>query len=431
MVAKKNPGRRVFVVGVGMTPFTKPKKDPKEGPFFTTLGVEAVERALEDACIKDERSLVESACVGSMFTLGAGQRVLYDCGLYNIPTFNVNNACATGSNALAIARQNVASGMADCALALGVEVMRPGSLGGGEANGPTSLDHHYKVLNDNYGLTKDPPMAQFFGRAGEEHMKLYGTKPEHFAMIGEKNHRHSRNNPYSQFRDVYSLEQIQSSPKVCGPLTKLQCSPTSNGAACAILASEDFVIKHGLQGQAIELVAQSVHSDSPEVFKSAEGKALIEAVGKSMAQKAAQDAYAEAGLTPDDVNVVELHDCFSCNELITYESLGLAKEGEGGKLIESGNATFGGKYVINPSGGLISKGHPLGATGVAQCAELCWQLRGECGPRQVPGAKVGLQHNLGLGGLVVIGLYRKPEEWVSIPPKRKQSLACGAESSKL
>mmetsp|Transcript_4048 Transcript_4048/g.8707 ORF Transcript_4048/g.8707 Transcript_4048/m.8707 type:complete len:433 (+) Transcript_4048:45-1343(+) len=426
MVAKK-PQRRVFVVGVGMTPFTKPAKDPKKSPYFTALGAEAVVRALEDACISDQRDLIESACVGSMFTLGAGQRVLYDCGIYNIPTFNVNNACATGSNALAVARQNVASGMTDCSLALGVEVMRPGSLGGGESIGPTSLDHHYEVLEKAHGITNAPPMAQFFGRAGEEHMKLYGTKPEHFAMIGEKNHRHSVNNPYSQFRDVYTLDEIQNSPQVMGPLTKLQCSPTSNGAACAILASEDFVVKHGLQGQAIELVAQSVHSDSPEVFQASKGRAVIEAIGKTMAQKAAHDAYLEAGITPEDIDVVELHDCFSCNELITYESLGLAKEGEGGMLIESGNATFGGKYVVNPSGGLISKGHPLGATGLAQCAELCWQLRGECGPRQVQNARIGLQHNLGLGGLVVIGIYRKPQEWTNMKPKRKYSLACSSK----
>merc|ERR1719506_1694599 len=138
-----------------------------------------------------------------------------------------------------------------------------------------------------------------------------------------------------------------------------------------------------------------------------------------MARACADKVYREAGKTADDVHVVELHDCFSCNELITYEALRLCPEGEGGKLVESGNCTYGGKYVVNPSGGLISKGHPLGATGLAQCAELNWQLRGEAGPRQVSGAKVGLQHNLGLGGAVVVTMYERPKEWLGIPPKRK------------
>uniref|UniRef100_A0A7S2RX84 propanoyl-CoA C-acyltransferase n=2 Tax=Mucochytrium quahogii TaxID=96639 RepID=A0A7S2RX84_9STRA len=285
------------------------------------------------------------------------------------------------------------SGLNECCLALGVEKMKPGSLGGGGDGGATALDEHYRVMYEARGIAKAPPMAQFFGGAGREHQALYGTTDDQFAMIGEKNHRHSANNPYSQFRDVYTLDQIKSAPKVFEMLTKTQCSPTSDGAAAAIVCSEDFVIKHGLQGQAIEIIAQSARTDSPSAFDQKNKKrTMIELIGSAMARNCANDVYQQSGLTPEDVDVVELHDCFSANELITYEALQLCGEGEGGKLIESGNATFGGKYVVNPSGGLISKGHPLGATGIAQCAELNWQLRGECGPRQVKDAKVGLQH---------------------------------------
>lgn len=211
------------------------------------------------------------------------------------------------------------------------------------------------------------------------------------------------------------------------PLTKLQCSPTSDGAAAAILCSEEFVITHGLQGQAIEIIGQSMRTDPSPSFddKNLHGRSVIDMIGYPMAKKCADEVYKQAGIGPDQVQVVELHDCFSANELITYEALGLCGEGEGGKLIESGNCTYGGKYVVNPSGGLISKGHPLGATGLAQCTELCWQLRNEAGPRQVKDAKVGLQHNLGLGGACVITMYRKPNEWTKFKPKRKVSGAMG------
>jgi len=421
---------RVFVVGVGMTPFTKPKSDPNAGPHYPELAEMAITRALTDAKLTDNKKVIEAAFAGSLFSIGAGQRCLYQVGIYDIPVTNCNNACATGSNALALARQSIMAGINDCALAFGVEKMKPGSLGGGAGGGASPLDVHYGVLAKTHGFATAPPMSQFFGYAGLEHMKKYGTKKEHFAMIGEKNHRHSANNPYSQFRDVYSLEDIMKSPTVMDPLTKLQCSPTSDGAAAAILCSEAFVIRHGLQGQAVEIIGQSMRSDTERAFTMHDTSvAAIEVIGSGMASRCASDVYNESGLGPDDIDVVELHDCFSSNELITYEALGLAKEGEGGKLIESGNATFGGKYVINPSGGLISKGHPLGATGVAQCAELCWQLRNECGPRQVAGAKVGLQHNLGLGGLCVVTMYSKPAEWRGIAPRREISLAMGPPTS--
>jgi acetyl-CoA acetyltransferase len=237
-------------------------------------------------------------------------------------------------------------------------------------------------------------------------MEKYGTTKEQFAKIAEKNHRHSANNPYSQFQDVYSLEEILASPVVHEPLTKLQCCPTSDGAAAAILASKRFVEQHDLWDKAVEIVAQAMKTDLPSTF---EDDSCIKLVGFDLSREAARQVYEESGYGPEDVDVIELHDCFSTNELITYEALGLCEEGKGGQLIDEGAVTYGGKWVVNPSGGLISKGHPLGATGLAQCAELNWQLRGEAGPRQVEGAKLALQHNLGLGGAAVVTMYKKAE----------------------
>jgi sterol carrier protein 2 len=254
------------------------------------------------------------------------------------------------------------------------------------------------------GFAKAPPAAQFFGNAGREHMERYGTKPEHFAKIGWKNHKHSVNNPYSQFQDEYSLEDIQNAPMVFDPLTKLQCCPTSDGAGAAILASERFVVEHGLQAKAVEIVGMAMTTDYASTF---DEKSAIKLIGYDMTKQAARVVYEQAGIGPEDVDVVELHDCFAANELVTYEALGLCPEGKAGEFVDSGAQTYGGQVVVNPSGGLISKGHPLGATGLAQCAELNWQIRGEADKRQVAGAKIALQHNLGLGGAAVVAAYRK------------------------
>jgi acetyl-CoA acetyltransferase len=254
------------------------------------------------------------------------------------------------------------------------------------------------------GFAKAPAAPQFFGNAGREHMEKYGTTAEQFAKIGWKNHKHSVNNPYSQFQDEYSLEDILKAPMVYDPLTKLQCCPTSDGAGAAILASEAFVRKHKLEGKAVEIIGQAMTTDFESTFDT---KSAIKLVGSDMTKKAAQKVYEQAGIGPENVDVVELHDCFSCNELITYEALGLCPEGKAGAWVDAGANTYGGQVVVNPSGGLISKGHPLGATGLAQCSELVWQLRGEADKRQVKGAKVALQHNLGLGGAAVVTAYRK------------------------
>lgn len=393
-------GRKVYVIGVGMTKFEKPFSREWDYP---DMAKEAGQKALADAGIGYEE--VEQAAVGYCYgDSTCGQRALYELGLTGIPIYNVNNNCATGSTALFMAKQLVEGGISECALALGFEKMEKGSLGAKYTDRTNPMDKHAKVMIELRGFAPAPVAPQMFGNAGREHMEKYGTTALQFAKIGYKNHKHSVNNPYSQFQTEYTLEDILNAPMIYEPLTKFQCCPTSDGSAAAVLASEDFVRKHGLESQAVEIVAQAMATDLPSTF---EDKSCIKMVGYDLTRKAALKVYEESGLGPENVDVIELHDCFSCNELITYEALGLCPEGKGGELIDSGAVTYGGKWVVNPSGGLISKGHPLGATGLAQCCELNWQLRGMAEKRQVPGAKVALQHNLGLGGAAVVTMYRK------------------------
>ena len=393
-------GRKVYVIGVGMTKFEKPGTRNWDYP---DMAKEAGEKALADAGITYDR--IEQVAVGYCYgDSTCGQRAVYQLGLTGVPIYNVNNNCATGSTALFMAKQFVEAGLADCALALGFEKMEKGSLGAKFTDRTNPMDKQFELMVSLRGFAKAPPAPQFFGNAGREHMDRYGTKPEHFAKIGWKNHKHSVNNPYSQFQNEYTLEEILNAPMVYEPLTKLQCCPTSDGSGAAILASEDFVKQHNLQARAIEIAGMAMATDLPSTFTE---QSCIKLVGYDMSQKAARKVYEQSGLGPENIDVVELHDCFSCNELVTYEALGLCPEGKAGAFIDAGANTYGGKVVVNPSGGLISKGHPLGATGLAQCAELTWQLRGEADKRQVNGAKVGLQHNLGLGGAAVVTMYRK------------------------
>ncbi|MGE0322777.1 MAG: lipid-transfer protein [Polyangiaceae bacterium] len=393
-------GRKVFVVGVGMTKFEKPGSRDWDYPDMVK---EAGTKALEDAGIAYD--LIEQAAIGYCYGEStSGERALYTLGLTGIPIYNVNNNCSTGSTALFLAKQLVEGGIAECVLAAGFEKMEKGSLGAKYQDRVNPMDKHMMKMMELKEFAPAPPAPQMFGNAGREHMERYGTTPEQFAKIGWKNHKHSVNNPYSQFRDEYSLEDILASKMVYDPLTKLQCCPTSDGAGCAILASEDFVKAHNLQNKAVEILGMAMATDLKSTFGD---NSLMKLVGYDMSKTAAQKVYEQSGLGPENVNVVELHDCFSCNEMITYEALGLCPEGQGGKFTDDGAFTYGGKTVVNPSGGLISKGHPLGATGLAQCAELNWQLRGESEKRQVDGAKVALQHNLGLGGAAVVTMYRR------------------------
>lgn len=324
-----------------------------------------------------------------------------------IPVYNVNNNCATGSTALMMARQFVEGGASDCVLALGFEKMQRGALGGGADGGDfktSPVARHYGIMAARHGFEMSPPTAQIFGDAAREHMERYGTTEAQLAAVGAKNHRHSVNNPYAQFQDAYSVDEILAAKTIHTPLTKLQCSPTSDGAAAAVVVSERFVEERDLGDKAVEIAAQSMTTDTEESFASG---SCIDVVGQPMSRDAGRQVYEASGLGIEDVDVVELHDCFSINELLTYEALGMCAEGESGKLVESGATTYGGKWVVNPSGGLISKGHPLGATGIAQAAELTWQLRGEAGARQVAGARVGLAHNIGLGGAAVVTMLRR------------------------
>src|ERR1700759_4054801 len=378
---------KVYVVGVGMTKFEKPGR--REGWDYPDMARESGTKALEDAGI--DYTEVEQGYVGYVYGEStSGQRALYELGLTGIPIVNVNNNCSTGSTALYLAAQAIRGGLADCTIALGFEKMKPGSLGTMYDDRTQPMDKHVMAMAEiSEGVF--PAAPWMLGAAGREHMKQYGTTAEHFAKIGYKNHKHSVNNPYAQFQESYTLDDILASRMISDPLTKLQCSPTSDGSGAAIVASERFVDEHGLTDQAIEIVAQAMTTDTAEAFDT---RSCIDLVGRPMSRNAAQQVYDASGLGPDDLDVIELHDCFSINELITYEALGLCAEGEGGKLVAEGATTYGGRWGVNPSGGLISKGHPLGATGLAQCAEISWHLRGKAGTRQVAGARVGLAHNI-------------------------------------
>jgi acetyl-CoA acyltransferase len=395
--------QKVFVVGVGMTKFEKPES--KEWRYFD-MAREAGTNALTDAGI--EYGLVEQVAAGYVFGPSTcGQKAAYELGLTGVPVYNVNNNCATGSTALMMAAQWVAGGLNDCAMALGFEQMKKGALGGGMDAGDfnaSPLARHYTLMAELHGFEASPPTAQIFGDAARDHMERYGTTAEQMAMVAVKNHKHSVNNPYAQFQDEYTLQEILDAKEIHRPLTKLQCSPTSDGSGAAIVVSERFMDEHGLRDQAVEIVGQAMTTDTEEAFDT---RNCIDVVGRPMSRNAAQKVYEASGLGPEDVDVIELHDCFSINEIITYEALGLCAEGKGGQLVADGATTYGGQWVVNPSGGLISKGHPLGATGLAQCAEMTWQLRGTAGPRQVDGARVAMSHNIGLGGAAVVTMYRK------------------------
>ncbi|MGW7709889.1 lipid-transfer protein [Streptomyces sp. NPDC054771] len=402
---------KAYVVGVGMTKFEKPETRDWQ---YWDMAKEAGTAALADASLAGTPlayEQIQQAVVGYCFQPStAGQRAVYGLGLTGIPVYNVNNNCATGSTALMTARQFVEGGGSDCVLALGFEKMTRGALGGGGADGGAAdfktspVARHYGIMAAAHGFEMSPPTAQIFGNAAREHMARYGTTEAQLAAVGAKNHRHSVNNPYAQFQDPYTVEEILAAKTIHRPLTKLQCSPTSDGAAAAVVVSERFVERHGLGDRAVEIVAQAMTTDTGDSFASG---TCIDAVGLPMSRDAARQVYEASGLSAADLDVIELHDCFSINELLTYEALGLCGEGESGKLVESGATTYGGRWVVNPSGGLISKGHPLGATGIAQTAELTWQLRGEAGNRQVKDARTGLAHNIGLGGAAVVTLLRR------------------------
>ncbi|HOA92887.1 MAG TPA: lipid-transfer protein [Quisquiliibacterium sp.] len=391
--------RHVFVTGVGMIPFSKPGASAP----YPDMGARAAALALADAGVAYDR--IQQAYVGYVYgDSTAGQRALYEVGMSGIPIVNVNNNCSTGSTALFLARQAVASGAVDCALALGFEQMTPGALGSVYKDRASPFDRFDALTDELVGHGEIPLALRYFGGAGQAHMQQYGTQLSTFAKIRAKASRHAANNPLALFRNVVTEEEVLHAPMLWpGVMTRLMACPPTCGAAAAVICSDDFARRHGLD-RSVRIRAQSMTTDRPVTF---EARDMREVVGFGMAKEAARQVYEAAGIGPRDVDVVELHDCFAQNELLSYEALGLCAEGGAERFVCDGDNTYGGQVVTNPSGGLLSKGHPLGATGLAQCTELVQQLRGTAGARQVEGARLALQHNLGLGGACVVTLYER------------------------
>jgi acetyl-CoA acetyltransferase len=368
--------RKVWVAGVGMIPFSKPGASEP----YSVMGMRAARAALQDAGVPYDA--VQQAYAGYVYgDSTSGQAVVYGVGLTGIPVFNVNNNCASGSSALFLARQAVESGAVECALAVGFEQMVPGALKSVYEDRPSPLTGFIEAMTDAQGYdTGKPRAAQFFGGAARRYMTQHDIRADTFARISVKARQHAARNPYAVFRQTVTLAEVMDAPMIFEPLTRLQClSP------------------------AVSIAAQAMTTDTPSTFNSGDMRSLV---GYDMTRAAADQVYEAAGVDPADLDVVELHDCFTANELITYEGLRLTPEGSAEKFIVDGDNTYGGRVVTNPSGGLLSKGHPLGATGLAQCAELVWQLRGQADLRQVEGARLALQHNLGLGGACVVTLYQ-------------------------
>ena len=390
---------QVMVAGVGMIPFAKPGASEP----YNVMAARAVRAALADAGL--DYTALQQAYAGYVYgDSTCGQRALYEVGMTGLPVVNVNNNCSTGSTALFLARQAVETGAVDCALAVGFEQMEAGALTTKYVDRPSPFDRFDEESAALVGMPDVALALRYFGGAGISHMKRYGTRLETFARIRAKASRHAVHNPLALFRKEVSVDEVLASPVLIpGVMTRLMACPPTCGAAAAILVSDAFARRHGLS-PAVRIAAQAMTTDTASTF---EAHDMMQLVGYDMAKAAAAQVYAAAGIGPDEVDVVELHDCFAHNELISYEALGLCPEGGAERFVADGDNTYGGRYVTNPSGGLLSKGHPLGATGLAQCFELTQQLRGNAGPRQVDGARIALQHNLGLGGAAVVTLYRR------------------------
>ena len=387
----------VCVVGSGMIPFRKPGA---AGPY-DAMAREAARLALADAGVGYDE--IQQAYAGFVYgDSTAGQHALYALGMTGIPIVNVNNNCSTGSTALFLARQAIEGGAADCVLALGFEQMNPGAIGTVFRDRPSPFSRFDEVCDELASDAADVPLAlRYFGGAGREHMQRYGTKLSTFAKVRAKASRHAEHNPNAIFRKVVSEDEVLADvPLWPGVMTRMMACPPTCGAAAAVLMSEARTKRTGRSGPRIR--AQAMTTDSPATFAA---RSMMQLVGYGMARDAARAVFEAAGIGPQDVDVCELHDCFAQNELISYEALGFCGEGEGEAFVERGDNTYGGQVVTNPSGGLLSKGHPLGATGLAQCHELVQQLRGVAGVRQVQGARLALQHNVGLGGACVVTLY--------------------------
>lgn len=384
-----------IVAGVDMVKFAKPGQHEP----YRVMASQAIRGALKDAGI--EASSVQQAYGSYIYgDSTCAQHALYDAFMTGIPVINVNNNCSSGSTALYLARQAVESGAAECVLAFGFEEMQPGALSSHWDDRESPFDNFLTVL-DKAEYPAAPLALRCFGAAGHHYMEKYGATRDIFAKVSVKTRNHALNNPLSLFKTPLTEEQVLGDKVVfMDYLTRTMCCPPTCGAGAAIVCSEEFAKKHNIDG-GVKILSQAMATDTPQTWDNP-----IDLIGADMTRRASKQVFEQAGVDINDVDVVELHDCFTTNEVVTYEGLGLCPEGEASKFIADGDNTYGGKFVVNPSGGLMSKGHPIGATGLAQCYELVNQLRGTADQRQVADAKLALQHNLGLGGAVVVTLYQ-------------------------
>ena len=375
-----------YIVGVDMIKFGRfPDKTVPQ------LGAEAALMALDDCGLQIQD--MEALYCGNLGQASGmvGQRVLQEIGQTGIPVVNVSNACATGATAFREAWASVKAGLYDCVLAVGVEQMGKGLLGG--AGGKTGIPKE--------GLLGSGTMPAVFAEAGMEHARKHGTTFEQFAKVSVKNHHHSTLNPKAMYQIETPLEEVMNAEMISYPNTKLMCSVNVDGSAAAVICSESKAKELGLMKRAIKVRASVLTSDPWQE------RDLVMPDVNSCTRKAAKAAYEMAGIGPEDVDLVELHDCFATAEILHYENLGLCGDGEAGKLIDDGDVALGGRIPVNVSGGLLSKGHPLGATGIANIYEVSTHLRGEAGARQVEGAKIGLTHVIGLGSACGIHVLEK------------------------
>lgn len=391
----------VVIAGVGMIPFKKPGKSDT----YDVMGGNAARAALKDAEIEYDK--VQQAYAGYVFGDScSGQAALYHVGINGIPITNVNNMCASGTTAFALAAQAVKGGLVDCAMAVGFEQMAAGAIEVMFPDRPSPQGRHNDAVADLVGLSEEerkaPPAIQIFGCQVDMLKKYYGVSDQALARIAVKARRHAKHNPYAIFRDPLTEEEILATPPIFRGLRRLYACPPSCGAASVIVCSESFARRNGIRSD-IRLIGQGWCSDQQSFF---DGDPL-DVMFRGLSRESARLAYESAGVGPEDIDVIELHDCFTSNEIVTYAALGLCKADEMDKFVMEGQNTYGGKYVVCPSGGLLSKGHPLGATGLSQITELTWHLRGAAGARQVEGARTALQHNGGLGSAGFVHIFQK------------------------
>ena len=390
----------IVIGGVGMVPFRK----PGQSDSYDVMGELAVRNALGDAGIP--YSLVEQAFCGYVYADScAGQAALYRVDINGIPIFNVNNNCASGSSAFALALQAIESGQAECALALGFEEMLPGAIDMvfPEKTGP--LKRHEEAIARAMDLSPEeramPPAICMFG-AQVDALVDAGVTEETLAAVAVKSRRHAAANDNAIFRDPLTVGEILDSPPIFRGLRKNYACPPSCGAAAVIVCTPEFARSHGIRSD-VKLIGRGWGSDRHAYFNGG----VLDVMFQALSREAAQEAYDDAGLGPADIDVIELHDCFTSNELATYVALGLCRTEELNEFVATEQGSYGGRWVINPSGGLLAKGHPLGATGLAQITELTWQLRGDAGARQVDGARTALQHNGGLGSAGFVHILQR------------------------